>query len=86
MRYLHGQTKILIKTGGFYSLFTPSKMKNGNRKLEHLQDFMQYFIQINFNMSSKLHKIQLESARAFMRETILNSDIGSFIHLKNLFK
>lgn len=86
MRYLHGQTKILIKTGGFYALFTPSKMKNGNRKLEPLQDFIQYFIQMNFNMSSKLHKIQLESARAFMRETILNCDIGSFVHLKNLFK
>jgi len=71
---------------GFYALFTPSKMKNGNRKLEHFQDFIQYFIQMNFNMSSKLYKIQLESARAFIRETILNCDIGSFIHLKNLFK
>lgn len=50
------------------------------------QDFIQYFIQMNFNTSSKLHKIKLESARAFMRETILNCDIGSFIHLKNLFK
>ena len=86
MRNLHGQTKILIKTGGFYALFTPSKMKNGNRKLEPLQDFIQYFIQMNFNMSSKLHKIKLESARAFTRETILNCDIGSFIHFKNLFK
>ena len=44
------------------------------------------FIQMNFNMSSKLHKIKLESARAFMRETILNCDIRSFIHLKNLSK
>lgn len=40
-------------------------MKNGNQKLEHLQDFIQYFIQMNFNMSSKLHKIQLESATSF---------------------
>ena len=53
MRCGHGQTKILIKTGGFYALFTPSKMKNGNRKLEPLQDFIQYFIQMNFNMSAQ---------------------------------
>ena len=43
MRYLHGQTKILIKTGGFYALFTPSKMKNGNRKLEPLAGFYTIF-------------------------------------------
>ena len=53
MRYLHGQTKILIKTGGFYARFTPSKMKNGNRKLKPLQDIIQYFIQMNFNMSAQ---------------------------------
>lgn len=63
--YLQDQTKNADKNG-FYALFTPSKMKNGHQKLEHLQAFIQYFTQMKFKMSSNLHKIysQFESANS----------------------